>query len=111
VVGAAATEGVSGVTAASCVRDRPARALERLVSELISDLFLMGAGVSISVDQFSVYPYIGLLDNPERMPRAEVETASPCALGLQIPAAARVARSGPAGDQLLWARPPNAFTR
>jgi hypothetical protein len=53
-VGAAATEGVSGVTAASCMRDRWASALPRLLSELISDLQSREPNVSISVDQFSI---------------------------------------------------------
>jgi hypothetical protein len=51
-VGAAATEGVSGVTAACWVRDRSAPAPVRLPSEPICDLLPQERDVSMSVDQF-----------------------------------------------------------
>jgi hypothetical protein len=53
-VGAAATDGVSGVTAACWVRDRSAPAPARLLSGLMCNLLAREPDVSMSVDQFSI---------------------------------------------------------
>ncbi len=62
-VGAAATEGVSGVTAAWWARDRSASALPRLLSEPICDLLAREPDVSMSVDQFQYIRTSGPFDS------------------------------------------------
>ena len=70
-VGAAATEGVSGVTAAPCVRERSGSALVRLRSGLICDLLSQELAVSMSVDQFQYIRTSGPVDDAAHAVRTE----------------------------------------